>query len=106
MNADTPQAGRSIPEELLRLLDEQLALVKSGQGDAIVPLVDQVDGLLRELSQQGRSLAPNVAHEIQQRHKTLRLALAGEKDQLAKKLHHIQKGKRSVQAYQDPFAKN
>lgn len=106
---DTPSAStdpRTQPPEalfqdLLDALAAQLEQARRGDVDGVLDLAGRVDALLERARQAGACSDPDRRRRLLDLHSQIRLALAQQMDDVARRRVSLARGKRSVGAYRD-----
>ncbi len=91
-------------EELQRLLSEQHNLARQGKLRRVQALCERTGSLVEELSRSGVLESDEFAAQRRQLadlYENLRLTLSDQRDQTAKELGRIRKGRKTIGAYRD-----
>ena len=91
-------------EELQRLLNEQNNLARQGKLRRVQALCERAGGLIEELSRsdilESEEFAPQ-RRQLADMYENLRLTLSDQRDQTAKELDRIRKGRKTIGVYRD-----
>ena len=106
---DTPAAStdpraqppETIFQDLVDALEAQLEQARRGDVDGVLGLAGRVDGLLERARQTGACSDPDRHRRLLDLHAHIRLALAQQMDDVARRRVSLARGKRSVGAYRD-----
>jgi C4-dicarboxylate-specific signal transduction histidine kinase len=91
-------------EELQRLLNEQNNLARQGKLRRVQALCERTGSLIGELSRSGILESAEFAPQRRQladMYENLRLILSDQRDQAAKELDRIRKGRKTIRVYRD-----
>jgi len=95
---------KQLLKELQRLLHEQNNLARQGKLSQVEALCERTGGLIEEISRAGILKLDEFARQRKQladTYENLRLTLSDQRDQTARELNRIRKGRKTIGVYRD-----